>query len=254
MPSNPNVYVQNMEDTILVYPHKIDLSKNIFIDREYFEEIDREHDIDNIIGKYKKVWERQEGKCYICKAKIDVKQEKTIIHKGNRNNKSVNNIAYVHKACRDAKIQYIQLENKDLKDITIKELLREIRTVNKKQKKESKFIHLTEYFHNLKRNKITLKFTDIERITGCKLCASAYKYRTYFTNKGQGLIAESWNSQGFKLSKIDLENHKLTFEKTKFSRSKIPIPKFFYRTDLPMELVIEVKNFLLHIKEKYRIE
>ncbi len=254
VPNNQSIRIQNMEETVLVKPQKIDLSKNVFIDREYFEEIERERDISNVVGKYRKVWERQEGICYICKNKIDINQEKTIIYKGSRINKNTNNIAYVHKFCERSQIQYVKLEDKDIKDISVNELLKEITSNNQKRKKESKFIRLTEYFHNLRRNKVTLKFTDIERICGFKLCNSAYAYRTYFTNKGRWSIAESWKNQGFKLTKIDLENKKLYFEKIKFSRAKIPIPKFMYRVDLPMELVMEVKQFFLHIKEKYRIE
>jgi len=243
-----------MEETILAKPQKVDLSKNVFLDRKYFEDIEKERDINNVVGKYKKIWDIQEGKCYICKNKIDLKQEKTIIHKGDIRNKSINNIAYVHKFCRNAQIHYVKIEDKEIKDIDVNGLLKEIIPNKKKRKKESKFIKLTEYFHNLRKNKVTLKFTDIEKICGFKLCNSAYKYTTYFTNKGKGLIAESWNSQGFKLDKLDLENKKLYFQKIKFSRAKVPIPKFMYRNDLPMELVTEVKQFFQHIKEKYRIE
>ena len=243
-----------MEDTILVKVPKLYLSKNIFIDKKYFEEIDKKHDISNVSGRYKRVWERQEGKCYICHKKIDVEQEKTIIYKKGRKDKSINNIAYVHEFCKDSMIQYVQVEESNIKDINVKEVLKSINSKEKKTKKESKFLKLTEYFHNLRRNKVTLKFKDIEKILGFKLCESAYKYRTYFTNKAKGTISETWNNQGFKISKIDLDNQKISFERVKFNRTKIILPKFLYRTDLPMEAVQEIKNFFLHIKEKYRIE
>ncbi len=51
-----------------------------------------------------------------------------------------------------------------------------------------------------------------------------------------------------------MENQKISFEKTKFNRTKVVIPKFLYRNDLPMEMVEEIKNFLLHIQKKYRVE
>lgn len=242
-----------MEDTILVKEHRIDTSKNIFIDREYFEEISKRNEINNVIGKYRRVWDKQEGKCYICKTKIEIEQEKTIMYKRGKRDKSTKNIAYIHKSCEAAQIQYVKIEDRDIKEVEVRDIIKEIIPKNKKSKKESKFIKLTEYFHNLKKNKVTLKFSDIERISGVKLCDSAYKYRTYFTNKQEGSIGEFWRNQGYKVSKIDLENKKISFERVEFKRTKVVIPKFLYRNDLPMELVSEIKTFFLHIQEKYRL-
>lgn len=243
-----------MEDTILVRDQKIDTSKNIFIDREYFDEISKRNEINNVVGKYRRVWDKQEGKCHICKNKIQIEQEKTIIYKRGKRDKSTRNMAYIHKACEDAQIQYVKIEDKDINDVRVKDIIKEIVPKNKSRKKESKFIKLTEYFHNLRKNKVTLKFSDIERISGVNLCDSAYKYRTYFTNKQEGSIGESWRKQGYKVSKIDLENKKISFERVEFKRTKVVIPKFLYRNDLPMELVSEIKTFFLHIQEKYRVE
>ena len=39
--------------------------ENGFLDREYFEELENHKDIQNCVGRYKKIWDRQEGKCYI---------------------------------------------------------------------------------------------------------------------------------------------------------------------------------------------
>lgn len=243
-----------MEDTILVKEQKIDTSKNIFIDKEYFEEISKKSEINNVVGKYRRIWDRQEGLCYICKNKIEKEQEKAIIYKKSRKDKSIKNMAYIHKICQDAQMQYIKLEDKDINDVRVKDLIKEILPKKKAGRKESKFIKLSEYFHNLKKNKVTLKFTDIERISGVKLCESAYKYRTYFTNKQEGSIGDNWRKQGYKISKIDMENKKISFERVEFKRTKVVIPKFLYRNDLPMELVNEIKTFFLHIQEKYRIE
>ena len=65
LPSNKNVCVQCMEDTILVAEKRINASKNIFIDREYFENIEKNRDIQNIIGKYRRVWETRRKMLYM---------------------------------------------------------------------------------------------------------------------------------------------------------------------------------------------
>lgn len=250
--SNKNINLNCMADTILVNERKIDVSKNIFLNRGYYEELEKNKDIQNIVGKYKKIWDKQDGKCYICSKAITKEQEKTIIYKKDSKDKSIKNIAYVHEYCKDSIIECIKIENDNMNSINIKELLSEINN-KKKNRKESKFIKLTDYFHNVHKNKVILTFKGIEKILGFKLCESAYKYASYFSNNKDGMISESWRKQGFKLTKIDMQNQKLEFTRVEFKRSKVQIPKFLYKTDLPMELVEEVKSFFLYLQEKYRI-
>ena len=251
--SNRSISVHCMEDTVLVSEKKIDSSKNIFLDREYFEEIEKNRDIQNAVGKYRKVWDRQAGKCYICHKQIKNEDEKKIIFIKHSKDKSVKNMVYIHALCEHAIYEYAKVKETDLRPINLKEMIQEIENKNMRKNRQSKFLKLTEYFHNLRKNKVTLKFQDIEKICNCKLCESAYKYRNYFTNKQKGGISENWREQGFKLSKIDMQNQKLYFERENFGRNKIIIPKFMYRTDLCTEAVEEIKQFFKHIEEKYRL-
>lgn len=252
VPSNKEKCIKNMEDTVLINEKRINSSKNVFLDREYFEELDKNKDIQNCVNKYKKVWDRQEGKCYICSKEIKQEQSKTIIYKKNSADKTIRNMAYVHTYCKDSIIEYVDVGDEDITTLNLREYLSDIET--KKRKKESKFINLAVYFHNLRKNSATLTFKDIEKILKFKLCESAYKYKSYFFCNKEGMIGESWTSQGFKISKIDLEKQKIEFSRFDFKRTKIIIPKFMYRTDLPMEMIEETKKFFLHLQEKYRLK
>ena len=254
VPNNREKALRNMADTVLITEHKIDTSRNVFLDREYFEELENRKDIQNCVGRYKKIWDRQEGKCYICSKEIKMEENKEIIFKRCSKDKTIRNIAYVHTYCKDSIVEYVNVEDEDINTINLRELLSDIdNKKTQKNRKESKFINLTAYFHNLRKNNITLTFKDIEKILKFKLCDSAYKYRTYFLNNKEGMIGETWTSQGYKISNLDLENEKIEFTRFDFRRSKIIIPKFMYRLDLQPEMIEEANRFFLHLQEKYRL-
>lgn len=254
LPSNKEKCIRSMADTVLIWESRIDTSKNIFLDREYFEELESKKDIQNCVGRYKKIWDKQEGKCFICSKEIRMGQEKDIIFKRLSKDKTIRNIAYVHKFCKESVVEYVDIGNEDIKTVNLKELISEINLKPKKKQKDSKFSSLTAYFHNLRKNNVTLTFKEIEKILKFKLCESAYKHKAYFTNKNAGTISESWLSQGYKISKLDIENQKISFTKFDFRRSKVTIPKFMYRLDLPSEVVEETKVFFKHLQEKYRLK
>lgn len=246
--------VKIMADTVLVTEQRIDLSKNVFLNRNYFEELEKDKDIQNCAGRYKKVWDRQEGKCYVCSKEIKKEQEKDIIFKKISADKTIRNLAYVHKHCKDSIVEYADVGDEDIKSICLRELLEEIDDKKARNSKESKFINLTDYFHNLRKNDITLTFKEMEKILGFPLCDSAYKYKKYFYYNKSGVLSESWTSQGYKIKKVDMEKQKIEFERFDFRRTKVIIPKFMYRLDLPYEMIEETKIFFLHLQEKYRLK
>ena len=253
IPTNKNICVQCMEDIILVQERRIDASKNVFLDREYFEDIEKNRDIQNVVGRFRRVWDRQGGKCFICHKKINREDEKKIIYMKSSKDKSIKNMAYIHLDCENSANEYIKVKDTS-NSIGIRQLIQEIEQVEISENiKEGKFFKLTEYFHNVRKNKVILKFKDIEKICNCKLCDTAYKRASYFNDRRSGGIARNWENQGYKLVKIDMQNQKLYFEKESFTRRKVVIPKFMYRTNLCMEAVEEIKTFFKHIEEKYRL-
>lgn len=254
LPSNNDKYLKNMADTVLVTEYKIDTSKNVFLDKEYFEELERDKEIQNCVGKYRKVWDRQDGKCYICNKDIKMEQKKDVIFKKNTKDKTIRNIAYVHTYCKESLVEYVDVGDENINSINLREIIAEIDNKKLQKKNESKFANLTAYFHNLRKNNVTLSFKDIEKILGFKLCDSAYKYRTYYTNKNDGMIGETWTKQGYKIKKIDMKNEKIEFERFDFRRTKVIIPKFLYRLDLPQELIEETNKFFSRLKERYRLK
>lgn len=253
--SNREKKLKNLADTVLIAERHIDSSKNIFLDKEYFEEIEKNKDIQNCVGRYKKVWDRQEGKCYICSKTIKKEQPKALIFKRNGKDHTIRNIAYVHTYCKDSLLEYVNVDEEDIHAVNLKEILAEIdNKKHKKYEKEGKFDNLRDYFHNSHKKTIRLTFKGIEKIIKSPLCESAYKRVGYYYNNTWGKIGESWTSQGYKISSINMEKQEIMFKKVSFEKSAVKIPKFMYRTDLPIEMKEDINNSLLKVAEKWSMK
>ncbi len=49
----------NLEDVILIEHKKMDVKKNIFLDKEYFSNRQGSQDINKVNGKYRAIWNRK---------------------------------------------------------------------------------------------------------------------------------------------------------------------------------------------------
>lgn len=243
--------IKNMVDTILVEERTIDLKRNIFLDREYFKNIEEGRDIQNCIGRYRKIFDRQDGKCYFCSKDIMPYDEKMIIYKKSSKDKTIRNMAYIHKQCENQVLKNVNVNEDIGAAITLKELLNEFNN-EKKRKKSSKFKKLFEYFHNINKKSVQLSFKTIEKILNFNLCSSAYKYRSYFLNNKPGMISEAWINNGYKIRSLDIKNQKIVFEKIEYKR-KLNIPDQLYRKDLSTDAINEANDFFMHFIEKYRL-
>ena len=121
------------------------------------------------------------------------------------------------------------------------------------KKRPGKFDKLKTYFHNSRKSKIKLKFSDIEKIIGCKLCDTAYRNKSYFYNYAEGSIANAWISQGFKITDFDDENKIIIFEKNIQNRSRVILPDFLFNRTIPKSAKVEIEEFFREIQEKYRL-
>ena len=184
---------------------------------------------------------------------MEREDEKKIIYIKNSKDKSIKNMAYIHLDCEHSVNEYIKIEDTS-NSVSIKQIIREIEETGMNDfNKKGKFFKLTDYFHNLRKNKVMLKFKDIEKMCKCKLCRTAYKKASYFNDTRAGGIARNWESQGYKLTKIDMKNQKLYFERENYTRGKVIIPNFIYRIDLSMEVVNKTNQFFKYMEETYRL-
>lgn len=79
---------------------------------------------------------------------------------------------------------------------------------------ESKYQPLQEYLEKSNTAEITLTFTEIEEIIGNTLPDSARTKRQWWGNRNKGALqAISWIKAGYNVTKINLEEKKITFSK-----------------------------------------
>lgn len=245
----------NLVDVILINAKQIDVNKNYYIDNDYFIKLEERVDIENVTGRFKELWNRQYGKCAICGKYIEEFEDRTVIFKKLSRDKTIRNLMYIHSSCIDSELVYIYGNIKDLTPRSTLNVINEIQEIesgNKPKNKPSKFDKLKVYFKNEKKRKVTLTFSGIERIINCKLCASAYMNKSYFSNNPSNAIAETWTSQGYKVIDCDIKNKKVTFEKTKNTNEiKIVIPKYIFSSRISLEAKMEMEDFFKKFKIKY---
>lgn len=79
---------------------------------------------------------------------------------------------------------------------------------------ESKYQPLQEYLEKNNAAEITLTFTEIEEIIGNTLPDSARTKRQWWGNRNKGALqAISWIKAGYNVTKINLDEKKITFSK-----------------------------------------
>ena len=255
LPCRRDIRVIHMKDIILVNHNLLVLNKNPYTYFDYFESRTEYKDIQKVNGKYKSVWERQNGKCYYCGHKIDKYQNKKIVSKYLDNN-NICNLVYIHERCAQDEIifTHTNIENPD--NIDFFEIAQEITDTYKKQSQNSvsctcsSYENLKNYFLDHDENKIILNFNDIEKILCVKLPENAYKYECFWQK--ETMFSETWRSQGFEISKINLKKKKIYFKKIKKIVSKLCIPKVFFTDKIPNNAKYELERFFKYIQDKYK--
>jgi len=250
--TNKNFSVINLADIILVRHKKMDLKKNIFLDKDYFEEKEQLQEINKVSGKFKSVWERQGGRCYFCGKPIGKEQEKRIIYKTFTRINTIEDMAYVHEFCKDDDVLYLDTDIVHINNSKLNTILKDIQKVSPKSKRKKwKFRALEDYFRKTNTTPITLKFNEIEKIIGFKLCESAIKYPSYWYQARKGNISNAWLNQNYEILKLDLDNKKITFRRVINKCSKLNIPQVFFTNKIPDGAKYELEEFFKYITKKY---
>ena len=80
----------------------------------------------------------------------------------------------------------------------------------------SKYEPLGEYLKKQDRERVPMTFTEIERVIGAKLPASAIKHRPWWSNNDfNNVLTKVWLAAGFKSEQVDMEKRKLVFRRVR---------------------------------------
>ena len=250
--NNRKFSVINLSDIILVRHKRMNLKKNIFLDKNYFEEKEKLQEINKVSGKYKSVWERQEGKCYFCGKAINKEQEKRIIYKTFSKIDKLEDMAYVHEYCKDDDLLYIDTDIVHINNSKLNTILKDIqKAIPKSKRRKWKFRALEDYFRKSNTTPVTLTFKEIEKIIGFNLCKSAYEYPAYWYQNKKGNISDAWQNQNYEILKLNLEDKKIIFRRTINKSSKLNIPQVFLTNKIPNSAKYELEEFFKYITKKY---
>jgi hypothetical protein len=79
----------------------------------------------------------------------------------------------------------------------------------------SKYSPLGAYLRQQRRDVVSIKFAEIEKIIGSKLPASA-RYRAWWSNNDfNSVLTKVWIEAGFKSEQVDMARHKLVFRRVR---------------------------------------
>ena len=253
VPSQTNIQLMQLEDVFLIRHKKIKTSVNPYLDPEYFLDRENARALQNVTGKYKSIWLRQNGKCYYCGREMLPDQPRITVTINQSKPATINNTALVHECCIGSDLEqiygeYVELLTKD-KVLTLLNDLSEYK--NKTDNKGNSFDLLNEFFLKEEKSHITLSFEQIELIIGKKLCSSAYKSSSYWTSKKHNTIGRCWLNNGYIIQNLHLDKKYIVFRKDDTTISKLKIPDVLLKQKIPNDAKYEIENFFEYIKKKY---
>lgn len=246
----PSVRVIQIHECITLINHPpVPLAKNPYVDDLFFEERNNEREMRNITGKYKKVWIRQNEKCYYCGKPILVDEKRCVVPMNPEFQLSAQNSAYVHSRCSLGQAEFFSNEYEFFHRFDLYDLLEKmVAGKTPPQHQKDKYYPLMAFFQRQTKDRITLQFNEIEEILGQKLCNSALTDKNYWS---QPQIRSCWQLTGYRVRSVEIEAACVTFERFEEVKGEtVNIPEWLYGR-LPQKVCIEIEDLLTHIKKKY---
>ncbi len=263
LPDDKTIRVVRLEDTLLITHNRINTSINPFLDKDYFENKTHDREIQNVTGKYRSLWERQDGKCYYCGKYILKDQRKALVQIDLSIRPSVLNSAYIHERCALSEFEILQTA----RDITymrpydVSKILEEIADGHSKEvgKKEItpkwKYYALKQYFANCRESFITLTFSEIENILHFSLPRMAFNNRTWWIQQHtKTCTADAWESENYVINKLYLKDRKVSFRRIEEKVSRLHIPQELLNSKLPDDLIYEFEQHCDYLVKKYGLK
>jgi hypothetical protein len=80
----------------------------------------------------------------------------------------------------------------------------------------SKYEPLGEYLKKQDKERVPMTFSEIERVTGVKLPASAIKHRPWWSNNpDNSVMTKIWLDAGYESEQVDMAGRKLVFRRVR---------------------------------------
>ncbi len=252
LPSKRETHVKCLADTLLTDYQPVKTNVNPYIDIDYIEARSKERAISNVVGVYRTIWNRQEGRCYYCGHRILRDEERTIVEACASRSRFASRMAYVHKRCIYCSFDYIDADDVPASLTDVMKLLEKLDEGRRKPIGQ-RLMPLSEFFRTCDKNSVTLTFKQIEEIMGDSLGATAMR-KEFWYRTGFGNISQCWLDNGYEIKTLHLEGRlRVVFNLT--SRSKktasIEIPEVLRYGRVPNDAKYELENYFQYIIKKY---
>ena len=271
LPNDPSVRVHRLAPTNIAEHKPCKLKYNPYMDEEYLSQLQHRRDIQKANGKYRGVWNRQDGRCAYCGQRMLPDQEVDVMEIVLGNGHHPSNLQYIHRQCAYNTIMGaddVQREPLDIFEL-LDGFLEDDHPLQK-----SPYYELTEFFRLSKRSPISLTFKQIETILGDPLEWEASLYESFWYDDQPGTnsemwqeegypvhavvpskrdhcICESWLSQGYEIKALHLTERRVVFRRSENYTSGLVVPKALTARKLPDRIIYECEQFFKEIIRKY---
>lgn len=215
-------------------------------------------------GKYKEVWNRQQGRCYYCGRPILPDQPRDVVQINVDGPALPSNFAYVHEICKPNELTVREVLG-DVSAYTHRELLegeQEIMTALGPQsmvklagplRDDWIYMPLKKWFARQKRASFKLTFHEIEDnihrppSKSVKQCTAKW-----YPRPDQNSLPGAWLTEGYELDSLRLDQQKVSFQRVGNKVSHVKLPDWLTAGKIPDEARPEIEDYFQYIKKKYR--
>lgn len=250
--------------------HKpVSLNYDPYLDADYYQSVKGVRDQRKASGKYKAVWQRQQGKCAYCGCPMVFGQEFEVVEKELGKGRSVKNLLYIHSFCG------YDIFNDGLRQrgagVDTLAILAE--ADDPRPEWESPYYELTRFFHFCDDAIVTLTFAQIEEIIGLELDYEAYLFKAFWYDDMPGrtspmweeerypyhavtapprdyCICHSWNTQGYEIKSLDRAKKRVVFHQTEKNMSALIIPKALLERKIPSHIAARANKYLAALEKE----
>lgn len=270
LPDDPSCRIHQLSPTNIVHHKPCRLDFNPYLDEDYHRWLQNRRDIQKASGRYKAIWQRQNGRCAVCGQEILPDHEIELVERHLGDGWKLKNLVYIHCDCRYDALRNIGTSPSDGIDL----MDRLSGFLHDTPPEKSPYYELREFFRLSEQTPISLTFEQIEEILGDPLDWEAYFYTAFWYDEFPGYtsplwnqegypfhmfipttmdycISEAWLSQGYIIKALHLEERRVVFRHTGRFRSGLKVPKALVNEKLPDQAVYECQRFSKYLCKKY---
>ena len=266
LPDDKSVKVIHIADTLLLAPKIVPFGSrshiNPFVEKYFTQAKVHDQEIQNVTGKYKAIWKRQNGRCYYCGRNILIDQPRAIVPYDLSKPPSKFNLAYIHKICEHNEFYKVYVDDVDDEFVKKYDVIDHLENIVNDDKGDNSIIFsanwkyrpLKELFANTSKPSITMTFTEIEKIIDSELPPSHTTKRFWYRNGKKICICHAWESEGYKIRNLDVNKQKITLYRAEDDLGKLEIPPQLLNKKIPINAIWELEKHFDYIIKKYALD